>query len=164
METLILSACALLCLTGLTLSLIGFSGTWAVFLAAVVTKFSIGAPNTGTLVIFMLLCVVVELLEALAGFLGVQRRGGSKRAGFAAIVGGLVGAGMGSAFFPIIGTFAGLLVGSFALAFLVEWVRLKHHAEAANIAIGALLARMVILFLKTVVTLFMALWLFYVLA
>jgi hypothetical protein len=52
-----------------------------------------------------------------------------------------------------------MLAGSFGLAFLVEWRRLNHHGKAAEIAIGALWARLGILFLKTAVTLGMSIWL-----
>jgi hypothetical protein len=52
-----------------------FSGTWMVLLAALITKFSIGFPSIGTLIAFASLCIATELFEALAGFLGVQKRG-----------------------------------------------------------------------------------------
>jgi uncharacterized protein YqgC (DUF456 family) len=155
MDYLILTLNALLCITGLGLSLLGFSGTWMVLLASLISKFSLGFPSIGTLIVFALLCVAAEALEAAAGFFGVQKRGGSKRAGLAATAGGLIGAAIGSAIFPIIGTMIGLLTGSFALAFLVEWNRLKHHGQAAQIATGALMARLGIVFLKTILTLLM---------
>lgn len=161
MDALILSFCALLCLFGVFLSLLSFSGTWMVLLAALTARFLIGFPTIGTIVVFSVLCILTELLEALAGYYGVTAKGGSKRAGLAAMIGGLIGASVGSAVFPILGTFVGLLAGSFALAFLVEWNRLRHHGQAANIAMGALLARVGILLLKTIVTLAMGIWLFY---
>jgi uncharacterized protein YqgC (DUF456 family) len=158
-EVLILILTALLCLIGLMLSTLTFSGTWMVLLAALITKFSIGFPTLGTLAVFALLCIAAELIEALAGFLGVQKRGGSKLAGLAALIGGLVGAGIGTGIFPILGTFAGMILGSFGAAFLVEWNRLKHHGQAAHIAWGTVWARLAVLFLKTALTLGMSLWL-----
>jgi uncharacterized protein YqgC (DUF456 family) len=159
MQTLILILTALLCLLGLLLSMLTFSGMWLVLLAALITMFSIGFPSLGTLVVFALLCLAAEGFEALAGFLGVQKRGGSKLAGFAALIGGLVGAGIGTGIFPILGTFAGMLIGSFGAAFLVEWNRLNHHGQAAHIAWGTVWARLAVLFLKTALTLGMSLWL-----
>jgi len=158
-HTLILILTALLCLSGLFLSTLTFSGTWMVLLAALITKFSIGFPNIGTLIVFALICIATEGFEALAGFLGVQKRGGSKLAGLAALIGGLVGAVIGSGIFPILGTFAGMILGSFGAAFLVEWNRLKHHGQAAHIAWGTVWARLAVLFLKTALTLGMSLWL-----
>ncbi len=158
-EALLFILTALLCGMGLILSALAFSGTWLVLLAALITKLSIGFPTLGTLLVFALLCIATEALEALAGFLGVQKRGGSKRAGLAALLGGLLGALIGSAVFPIIGTFLGMLLGSFALAFLTERWRLGYDAPAARIARGAVLARLLVLFVKTALTIGMSLWL-----
>ncbi len=148
-----------LCSIGLILSSLAFSGTWMVLLAALITKLSIGVPTLGTLIVFALLCIATEALEALAGLWGVQKRGGSKRAGWAALLGGLLGAMVGSAIFPILGTVIGMLLGSFALAYVAEALLAKKHAEAAHIARGAVWARLSILFLKTALTLGMSLWL-----
>lgn len=158
-ETLLLLLAALLCLSGLMISTLAFSGTWLVLAAALITRLAVGVPTIGTLAVFALICISVELLELLAGFIGVQKRGGSKLAGLAALVGGLVGAVIGSGIFPILGTFAGMLIGSFGAAYLVEWNRLKHHEQAAHIAWGAVWARLAVLFLKTALTLGMSIWL-----
>jgi uncharacterized protein YqgC (DUF456 family) len=158
-EVLLIILTALLCLIGLLLSTLTFSGTWLVLAAALITRLAAGTPNIGTLVVFALICIAVELIEMLAGFLGVQKRGGSKLAGFAALIGGLAGAGIGTGIFPILGTFAGLLIGSFGAAFLVEWLRLRHHEQATHIAWGTVWAKLAVLFLKTTLTLGMSLWL-----
>ncbi|MDD3275561.1 MAG: DUF456 domain-containing protein [Kiritimatiellales bacterium] len=159
LHILLVSLTSLLCLTGLFLSMLTFSGTWMVLLAALITKFLIGFPSIGTLVVFAVLCIATEGFEALAGFLGVQKRGGSKLAGVAALIGGLVGATVGTGIFPILGTFAGMIIGSFGAAFLVEWNRLKRHGDAAHIAWGTVWARLAVLFLKTALTLGMSIWL-----
>ena len=158
-DLLLLIFATLLCLIGILLSALAFSGTWMVLLAAIITFFANGFPTLGTLIVFVLLCITAEIIEALAGWLGVQKRGGSKLAGLAAVVGGLIGAVIGSGFFPILGTLLGMLAGSFGLAFLVEWKRLKHHGQAAGIALGAVWARLCVMFLKTLLTLGMSLWL-----
>jgi uncharacterized protein YqgC (DUF456 family) len=159
MNVLLIILTALLCGLGVLLSALAFSGTWLVLLAAVITFFAGDFPSIGTLIVFTLLCIATEIIEALAGWFGVQKRGGSKLAGLAAIARGLVGAVIGSGVFPIIGTFFGMLAGSFALAFLVEWNRLKHGGQAAGIAVGAVLARLGIICFKTLLTLGMSLWL-----
>lgn len=158
-ETLLLILAALLCLTGLLLSTLTFSGTWLVLAAAIISKLAVGVPNLGTFVVFILICIAAEVLEMLAGFIGVRKRGGSRLAGLAALIGGLAGAALGTAFSPVLGTIAGILLGSFASAFLVEWLRLRHHGTAAHIAWGAVWARLAVLFLKTALTLGMSLWL-----
>jgi uncharacterized protein YqgC (DUF456 family) len=159
-ETLLLLLAALLCLTGLFLSMLAFSGTWLVLAAALISKLAVGVPTLGTFVVFILICIAAEVLEALAGFIGVQKRGGSKLAGFASLIGGLIGAAVGTGIFPVLGTVAGMLLGSFAAAFLVEWLRLKHQEQAAHIALGTVWARLAVLFLKTALTLGMSIWLF----
>ncbi len=158
-EFLIFGLTLLLCIIGLILSSLAFSGTWVVLLAALITKLSVGFPNLGTFVVFTLLCIATEVFETLAGFLGVQKRGGSRLAGATAILGGLIGAVIGSAILPILGTFIGMLLGSFALAFLTERHRLGHDAQAAHIARGAVWARLGVMLFKTVLTAAMSLWL-----
>jgi uncharacterized protein YqgC (DUF456 family) len=159
MHILLIILTILLCLIGLLLSALAFSGTWLVLLAALITFFSAGVPSVTTLAAFLLICIAVEVIEALAGWLGVQKRGGSKLASAAAVAGGLLGALAGSAVFPVIGTLLGMLAGSFALAFLVESNRLKHHGQAAHIAWGTVWARLLILFVKLTLTLGMSIWL-----
>ena len=158
-EGLLLALTILLCIIALVLSALAFSGTWVVLLAALITFFTISVPSLGTLIIFTLLCIITEIAEAAAGWFGIQKRGGSKLAGFASLVGGLIGAVIGSPILPIVGTLLGMLIGSFALAFLVEWNRLKHHGQAVHIAWGTVLARLSILFIKTVLTLGMTVYL-----
>jgi len=158
-ELLLIILTALLCSIGVLLSALAFSGTWMILLSALITFFAGGFPNIGTLIVFTVLCITTEIVEALAGWFGIQKRGGSKLAGLAAIVGGLIGTVIGSMVFPIIGTFLGMLAGSFALAFLVEWNRLKHHGQAAEIAVGAVFARLIITLFKTVLTVAMTLYL-----
>lgn len=158
-DLLLITLTSLLCGIAVLISALTFSGTWIVLSAALITFFSVGVPTPGTLVVFTLLCIGAEVLEALAGWFGVHKRGGSGAAGLAAIVGGVLGAGFGSALFPLLGTFLGLLAGSFAAAYLVEWNRIKHHGTAANIAAGTLVARLSVLFIKTTLTLALSAWL-----
>ena len=159
MTILIIILTALLCLIGLLLSALSLSGTWLILLAALITQFTLGVPGLWVLILFALLCIVTEAIEALAGFLGVQKRGGSKRAGLATLLGGLLGAVIGSAIFPVLGTFAGMLLGSFALAYVAETMLEKKPAEAAHIARGAVWARLGVILLKTVISAAMSLWL-----
>ena len=158
-DLLIFILTTLLCGLGLLLSALAFSGTWLVLAATLIPFFTSGFPSMETLIVFVLLCIAAEVIEALASWFGIQKRGGSKLAGLAAVVGGLIGAVVGSGIFPLIGTFLGMLAGSFALAFLVEWNRLKHHGQAAGIALGAVFARLAVTLLKTALTLAMSAWL-----
>jgi uncharacterized protein YqgC (DUF456 family) len=160
-QTLLIVLTSLLCLIGLLLSMLAFSGTWLVLLAAVIAALSSDVPGLPTLITFALLCIATEIIEAVAGYLGVQKRGGSKLAGLASLIGGLVGAMAGSAILPVIGTVLGILLGSFAFAFLIEYRASGKQADAAHIARGAVLARLCIMTLKTVVTAIMSTWLLF---
>ena len=151
----IYSLAALLCLIGFILSCLSLSGTWVVFGAAGLIAWARWPtfPGPVALIAFLLTCVAVEVLEALAASWGVQKRGGSKAAGWAALGGGFLGMIFGGLIpIPIIGNLLGMLIGSFGLAFLVEHAKMKKADHAARVATGAVLARLAVIFLKVGVT------------
>jgi len=154
----IYSLAALLCFIGFILSCLSLSGTWVVLAATGLVAWSKWPefPGLGTLLIFLLLCIGVEVIEALAGAWGVQKRGGSKAAGWAALAGGFLGMFLGTFIpVPIIGNLLGMLIGSFGLAFLVEQARMKKMDHALHVATGAVMARLAVIFLKVGVTIIM---------
>jgi len=157
----IYSLIGLVCLAGFALSCLSLSGTWLVLLAAGVASWQCWPefPGIGTLVLFLVLCIGVEVVEAVAGLWGVDRRNGSKAAGWAAVGGGFLGMFLGGAFIPvpIIGSLLGMLAGCFGCAFLVEYSKIKKADHAAHVATGAVLARIGVLFLKVGTTLAMIL-------
>ena len=157
----IYSLAALLCFIGFVLSCISLSGTWLVFGATLLVAWKRwpGFPGVGTLVVFLLICIIVELVEAFAGAWGVKKRGGSKAAGWAALGGGLLGMLVGTAVipFPVIGSLVGMIAGSFGCAFMVEHAKMKQAYHAAHVATGAVLARLGVIFLKVGMTLLMSL-------
>lgn len=150
-------AIVLLCLAAVVLSCLSLSGTWLVTLAAGLAMVLPGTsfPGVWTLVLFVVLSVAVEGVEALAGAWGVKNRGGSVLAGVAALVGGLVGLVLGPLLMPvpIVGNLVGMLVGGFALTFAVEHRRLKKASHAAHIAWGSVVGRVMVIFVKVTVTL-----------
>lgn len=151
----------LLCAAGVLLSAVGISGTWLVLGACAIAAPLTGSafPGWGIVAIFAAAAVAVDTVEWFAGHWGVRRRGGSRLAGLAAILGGLAGLVLGTLALPVVGSFLGMVAGSFALAYVVERRRLKSSAPAAHIATGAVLACVAMLLLKVLVTLCMALWL-----
>ncbi|MDF7809040.1 DUF456 domain-containing protein [Pontiellaceae bacterium B12219] len=156
----IYSAAALLCLVGFILSCLSLSGTWLVLAATGLVAWSRRPefPGIGTLILFIVLCIGVEVIEAFAGAWGVQKRGGSKAAGWAALIGGFLGIFLGGFIpIPIIGNLLGMLLGSFGCAFLVEQNRMKKTDHAIHVATGAVIARLGVIFLKMGVTLLMSL-------
>ncbi|VGO23072.1 DUF456 domain-containing protein [Pontiella sulfatireligans] len=154
----IYSLAGFLCLIAFVLSCLSLSGTWVVLGATGLVAWSRwpAFPGIGTLVVFLLLCIAVEVIEGLAGAWGVQKRGGSKAAGWAALGGGFLGMMLGGFIpVPVIGSLLGMIAGSFGCAFLVEHAKMKKAGHAAHVATGAVLARLGVIFLKVGVTLAM---------
>lgn len=155
----IYSIAALLCLVGFVLSCLSLSGTWVVLAATGLVAWARWPefPGFWTLVIFLLICIATEILEAMAAAWGVQKRGGSKAAGWAALGGGFLGMLFGGLIpVPIVGNLIGMIIGSFGCAFLVEHAKMKKTDHAAHVATGAVLARLAIIFVKIGATLAMA--------
>ncbi len=153
------SIAALLCVAGFLLSCLSLSGTWLVLAAAGLVSWHRwpGFPGIGTLVVFLLLCIAVELAEAFAAAWGIDRRKGSKAAGWAAVGGGLLGMVLGGFIpVPVVGPLLGMIAGSFGGAFLVEHAKVKETDHALHVATGAVIARIGVLFLKLGFTLGMA--------
>ena len=152
---------AFLCLVGFFMSCLSLSGTWVVFGASLLVAWKRWPefPGIGVLAVFLLLCIAAEVVEAFAGAWGVQKRGGPKAAGWAAMGGGLLGMVLGGIFIPIpaVGSLIGMLAGSFGCAFMVEHARMKKTEHAVHVASGAVLARLAVIFLKVGITLLMTL-------
>jgi uncharacterized protein YqgC (DUF456 family) len=151
----------LLCAAGIVLSGVSISGTWLVLLGAAIAGClrPNSFPGWITLVVFLLLAVGVEIIEAVASSWGVKRRGGSNIAGIVAVIGSFVGMLVGGAVVPIpvIGSLLGMLVLGFASTFAVEAARLKRSDHAARIAFGSVTARVLVSLVKVAVTMGMTL-------
>jgi uncharacterized protein YqgC (DUF456 family) len=90
-----------------------------------------------SLIAIVVLALLAELVEFLAGAAGSKAAGGSKRGMAGAIIGGIVGGILGSPIFPIVGTIVGAVLGAGAGAFLVEMGIGRSKQESTQIAIGA---------------------------
>jgi uncharacterized protein YqgC (DUF456 family) len=145
----------LLATLGLLLSCVGLSGGYVIAAAAALAVPLSGPefPGWGVPLGFALAAGTVDAVEWMASHWGVRRRGGSRLAGFAAMGGGLLGLVLGSMLLPVVGTFLGMLAGSFGLAYAVERHRLQASAPAAHIATGAVLACVAMLMLKVALAL-----------
>ena len=137
-----------LCVIGIFLSFMTFSGTWFLFIFAVIAMFQKASIEITAL--FLIICVLIEIFEFFAGKWGIEKRGGSKLAGWAAIAGAILGTFLIP--IPIIGT----LIGSFAFAYAVEYQRLKKVEHAAHIAFGSVIAKLVCTVMKIGATIAMA--------
>ena len=158
------TACALLCAGGLLLSALSVSGTWLVLAAAGLAAALTGPdafPAWPVLAGMAAVCAAVDVIEWFAAAWGVRRRGGSRAAGWMALLGSLGGMLLGSALIPVplVGGLIGMMAGSFALVYWTEKRRLQRIDHAAHIATGAVLAGMSMLLLKVAATAGLILWL-----
>ena len=93
-----------------------------------------------TVAFVVLLAAFGEVAEAWLGFHLARRYGGSKAAGWGAIVGGLIGALLGTPV-PVIGNVIGAFLGAFVGAVVVEFVRGGKLAETVGAGWGAVVGR-----------------------
>jgi uncharacterized protein YqgC (DUF456 family) len=132
----------LVLLLGLFLIPLGLPGLW-VMLAAVVGYMFLGPPGAigvRTVVVVAVLAGVGEVLELVLAGRYARKYGGSRRAGWGAIIGSIVGAIIGVPI-PIVGSMVGAFLGAFAGAWVAELTRNAELRGATRVATGALLGR-----------------------
>src|SRR2546427_9276334 len=114
-HTLLVLLLVVISTAGLVLIALGLPGIWLIVAAVVaggaLTGFHV--IGWGTIPIAVALALLGELFELWFGFGLARRYGGSKRAGWGALIGGLVGAIVGVPV-PIIGSVIGGFVGAVA--------------------------------------------------
>jgi uncharacterized protein YqgC (DUF456 family) len=116
-----------------------------------------GAIGLMTLITIGALMVFAEALDWVLAGRFARKYGGSKRAGWGAIIGGMVGAFLGVPV-PIVGSIVGAFVGAFIGAFVFEWTGGAETRAAGRVAWGAFIGRVVAAFVKVGVGLAMAVW------
>ncbi len=129
---------------------LGLPGTWLMLVAALGYNALPGpaAVGTGALVAAAAVAVLGEVLEFGVAARYTTRYGGSRRAGWGAILGGVAGAIVGVPV-PVVGSVVGAFVGAFAGAYVAERSRRAEHGAATRVATGALLGRAAAAALKT---------------
>ena len=154
---------ALALLASLLIIPLGLPGTWLMIIAAIGMNLLGGGDRIGTvsLIGVGVLAVVAELLEFSVTGRYTRKYGGSRRAGWGAILGGIVGAIMGVPV-PIVGSMLGAFVGAFVGALVFEYTRQGADGRSAtHVATGALLGRVAAAAMKVGVGLIMAVWLLF---
>jgi uncharacterized protein len=129
-------------LAGLALIPLGLPGLWVILLGILgfgwLTDFR--TLGVGLIALVLGLALLGEAVEAYVGFRFARRYGGSRRAGWGALVGGLVGAVVGVPV-PVIGSVIGGFVGAFLGAALFEYSNARHSEGAVRAGWGAVLGR-----------------------
>jgi uncharacterized protein len=135
---------AIAILIGLALNLIGLFGNWVILgsIAAVWAITGFQHFSWWAMLLLLALASLGELLELLAAGYGAARYGGGRGAAIASLAGCIVGAIVGTPWFPLVGTLAGAIVGAFAGALLYEFgVSGKSAEDSFRTGIGAALGR-----------------------
>jgi uncharacterized protein YqgC (DUF456 family) len=141
MFSLLMILLLLVLLVGLVLVPLGFPGLWVMLIGIVGYGWATDFRSIGvtTLVSVTALALVGEILEAWVGYRYARRYGGSRRAGWGALIGGIVGAVVGVPV-PLVGSVIGSFAGSFCGAVLLEYIGAR-SAGAIRVGWGALLGR-----------------------
>jgi uncharacterized protein YqgC (DUF456 family) len=138
----------------------GLPGLWVMVGAALAYQLLLpGTIGMVTLVGTALLALVAEVLEFTLAGRYARKYGGSRRAGWGAIIGSIVGAIVGVPI-PILGSIVGGFVGAFVGAFIAERSGGTELAGSSRVATGALVGRVVAAAMKTGIGVVIAVWVF----
>ncbi len=127
---------------GLVLIPIGMPGLWVFFASTVGYRLLVGPRLSWAVVGTVgLLALAAEVLDWTVSAHYTKKFGGSSRAGWWALAGGLAGAIVGVPV-PVIGSVIGSFAGAFLGALLAEYSQGRAHGDAGKAAWGAILGRM----------------------
>ena len=126
-------------LVGLVLVPFGLPGTWVqVFVLALAAVY--GRISLVVLAVAMVLAVAGEVAEFVFVKRLTARYGGSRKAFWGALAGGMAGIFFGLPI-PVVGSVVAGVVGSFAGAALVAWLETRNLPAAGRVGWGVLLGR-----------------------
>jgi len=156
MEVLLFGAVLLL---SLFLIPLGLPGTWVMVGSAIGYDVLVKGDPIGwvTIAATAVLALIAEIFEFSLSARYTRKYGGSRRAGWGAIIGGIVGAVVGIPV-PIIGSMIGAFIGAFVGALLFELAGGTRAGAATRVATGALLGRVVAAAMKVGIGFVMAAW------
>lgn len=139
----------LIMLAGLVMIPFGLPGLW-LMIGVVGYGAFIGSVSWWIVAILVLFGLVAEALEFLAVKLVSERYGGSRRAFWAAIAGGIGGAFIGTPV-PVLGSVIGAILGTFAGAALMTMHEQRRIAPAMRVGTGAAIGRVAATAIKVAV-------------
>ena len=151
----------LVLIVSLILIVLGLPGLWIMVASAVTYNLVVPGDPIGwvTLVAVGILAFVAELLDIALTGRYARKYGGSRRAGWGAIIGSIVGAMVGFPV-PIIGPVIGAFIGSFVGALIAEFTGGSSAGDATRVAKGALIGRVVSTVLKIGIGFTIGIWIF----
>ena len=157
-DVLLVIALAVVCLGGALLTVLQLPGIWLVAAAAVGYGWYYDWQRLGpwTLGAIVGIAVLAEIGEQLCAMWFTAKGGGSRRAAWWGLFGGLAGALLLTVPVPIVGTIIGAAAGCFAGALLAELSLEKDAATGTRVGIYAAIGRTVGTVLKIAAALVMA--------
>jgi uncharacterized protein YqgC (DUF456 family) len=138
---------------------LGLPGTWIMVAAALGYWILVPTGGVGMVTVIGtgLLALFGEIIEFSLSGRYARKYGGSRRAGWGAIIGGIVGAFVGVPV-PIVGPVIGGFLGSFAGALVAELSRGSGGGTATRVAWGALIGRVTAAAAKVAIGIVMIVW------
>jgi uncharacterized protein len=121
---------------------LGLPGTFIMVGLAILANY-VAAAGIGWIAIgiSLALAVIAEVLEWTMSAKFAIKFGGSRRAGWGAIIGGFLGAFAGIPV-PVVGSMIGAFAGAFVGALIAEWTQPEANAASATrVATGALIGK-----------------------
>lgn len=141
MDWLYYSILIVLQIVGLVLALFQMPGLWLMLAATGIYAWVTASQGyvLWSLLWLLLLAILAEVVEFVAGGAGAKKAGASKLGMFAAMAGGIVGAILGTVFIPIpiVGTILGACIGSFLAAMGVEYGKRRDLDHSLRVGYGA---------------------------
>lgn len=163
--TLLVTLFVLVLMVNAGLTLFGMPGNWISVAAALLYEWLVPAESDlrlgwGFLAAILVLAAVGEVLEFVAGAMGVTRQGGSRRSAVLAVVGSLAGGIAGAILglpVPVIGSVVAVVlfsgIGALAGAFWGEYMWMGRDADASvRVGIAAFWARLLGTFAKSLMS------------
>ena len=126
----------------LPLTAVGLPGSWLLLGGVTIWKAAApAAPVSWTwIIVAVALATIAELIEFLLASRYTTKYGGSRRAGWGALIGGIAGAIVGVPV-PVVGSILGSFAGAFVGALVAELSHRAEGAHAGRVAWGALVGR-----------------------
>ena len=148
----------MVCLVGTVLTVFQLPGIWLTVAAAVAYGWYYDWQRVGPWAVGAIVAIAVaaEVVEQVTGMWFAKRAGGSRRAAWWGLFGGIAGAVLLTIPVPIIGTIIGAAIGCFAGALAAELTLQKEAAAGARVGVYAALGQTLGTVLKIAAALIMS--------
>ncbi len=138
---------ALVNLAAVMMVIMQLPGTWVILIATAGYALWRGGDASpgiglGVIITLLLLAVLGEVFETLAGAAGSRKAGGTRTGAILAIVGGIVGAIIGTTILVIVGTILGACIGAGVGSITGDILRGRELRQAGLAARGAAVGKL----------------------